>query len=79
MALSDDLNEAIRMYYYLRDAKDKTVGGPYNSLSALGRGVRAAVKRGIPQDQLAPRKLVGGRFVALSADESEAMLAAYEG
>lgn len=80
--LSQELQEAssTRVYFYLqtKDGK-KTLGGPYKDLDALGRGARRAEDRGIDKETMAARKLVNGRFQDLSVDETEAMLASYDG
>lgn len=78
--LSEELQEASRAYFYLRSKDGKTtLGGPYKDLDALGRGARRAEERGISKNDVLPQKLVNGQFHDLSVDETEAVVASYEG
>jgi hypothetical protein len=77
MRLSDELTEA-GTYYYLRTSQGKTAGGPYRDLSAMGRAILKAEKRGLSRNDLVATKLRDGRFETLSADETEALIASME-
>lgn len=75
--LSDELTEATT-YFYLRTNQGKTAGGPYRDLAAMAKGLVRAEKRGLSRNDLIATKLRDGQFVPLSADETEAMIAATE-
>jgi len=76
-SLSEELTEATA-YFYLRTNQGKTAGGPYRDLAAMAKGLVRAEKRGLSRNDLIATKLRDGRFEPLSADETEALLAATE-
>lgn len=79
MSLSDDLSEAIRVYFFLQNREGKTIGGPYPyDATKIAKGIKRAVARGIAYNDVVVRKMVAGRYTEPSDAESEAILGAYQ-